>query len=145
VAGDLVAQVKAQIAAGRISFDSDAQRAQMLRENDGVKVTDKLLKLVIEVSKLQVIRVSSVVRNEGHHGRGRAFDVGNEAIAGVLLPAIATDAKVAELEIDEVIFDATVAGQSDPNHWNYDQGAKHAYNAATVAQHRNHIHFAVKD
>jgi hypothetical protein len=116
----------------------------LLGENAGTKVTASLQALVLEVSRLRSIRISSIVRNEGHHGRGRAFDVGNEEIAGALLPHIATDERVAELNIDELIFDATVAGQSDRNKWNYDQGRKHNFNSTTLNQHRNHIHFAVK-
>jgi len=146
----VVDHLKAQITAGRIIFDPPASasarlKKELLGENDGEKKVSELLQeLVLEVSKLQKIRISSIVRTEGHHGSGRAFDVGNEDIAAMLLPAIATDAKVEELRIDEIIFDATVAGQSDRNHWNYDVGQKHNYNSATLDQHKNHIHFAVK-
>jgi hypothetical protein len=84
------------------------------------------------------------VRSAGHHGSGRAVDIGNEEIAGSLLPQVATDAQVAALKIDELIFDATVAGQSPRNKWNYDRGVKHNYDSATLDDHRDHIHFAVK-
>ena len=142
----VVDDLKAQITAGRIIFDPPPNKLQkeLLGENDGTKVSELLQKLVLEVSSLQKIRISSIVRGEGHHGQGRAFDVGNEDIAAMLLPAIATDAKVHELQIDEIIFDATVAGQIDRNHWNYDVGQKHNYDNATLNQHKNHIHFAVK-
>ena len=145
----VVDELRTQITAGRIIFDpppstSAKLKQQLLGENDGTRTSELLQKLVLEVSKLQKIRISSIVRTEGHHGSGRAFDVGNEGIAAMLLPAIASDAKVHELEIDEIIFDATVAGQSDRNHWNYDVGQKHNYNSATLDQHKNHIHFAVK-
>lgn len=145
----VVDDLKAQIAAGRIGFDppqatADRLRSELLGENTGpVKVTERLQRLVLAVSRMKVIRVSSIIRNEGHHGAGRAFDVGNEEVAADLLPLVATDAKVGELGIDEIIFDAGVAGQSDRNKWNYDAGAKHAYAAATLDQHKNHIHFAV--
>jgi len=119
-------------------------RKELLGENDGIRASELLQKLVLKVSNLQKIRISSIVRSEGHHGEGRAFDVGNEDIAAMLLPAIATDAKVHEFKIDEIIFDATVAGQSERNHWNYDVGERHKYNSATLDQHKNHIHFAVK-
>jgi hypothetical protein len=99
---------------------------------------------VLEVSKLKNIRISSIIRNEGHHSEGRAFDVGNEEIASDLLPSIATDAKVISLKIDEIIFDAGVAGEGDRNKWNYDEGVKHNFDSATLDQHKNHIHFAVK-
>ena len=145
----VVEDLKAQITAGRIIFDPPAGmsarlRKELLGENDGIKASELLQKLVLEVSNLQKIRISSIVRGEGNHGEGRAFDVGNEDIAAMLLPAIATDERVHDLKIDEIIFDATVAGQSDRNHWNYDVGQKHNYNSATLDQHRNHIHFAVK-
>ncbi|MEK6284405.1 MAG: hypothetical protein AABO57_01535 [Acidobacteriota bacterium] len=142
----VVDELKSQITEGRIIFDPPPNKLkkQLLGENDGTKASALLQKLVLEVSKLQKIRISSIVRTEGHHGEGRAFDVGNEEIAAMLLPAIATDAEVLELKIDEIIFDATVAGQGDRNHWNYDVGQKHNYNSATLDQHKNHIHFAVK-
>lgn len=142
----VVDELKSQITAGRIIFDPPPNKLkkELLGENDGTKASALLQKLVLEVSKLQKIRISSIVRNAGHHGEGRAFDVGNEEIAAMLLPAIATDAKVGELKIDEIIFDATVASQSDRNHWNYDVGRKHNYDSATLDQHKNHIHFAVK-
>jgi len=142
----VVDELKAQITAGRIIFDPPPGKLknELLGENDGTQVSELLQKLVLEVSRLQKIRISSIVRNAGHHGEGRAFDVGNEEIAAMLLPAIATDAKVLELRIDEIIFDATIAGQSDRNHWNYDVGLKHNYDSKTLNQHKNHIHFAVK-
>jgi len=102
-------------------------------------------KLVLDLSNRATIRISSVVRSEGHHGSGRAVDIGNEGIARTLLPAIATDATVKQLSIDELIFDATVAGKDNRNEWNYDQGKKHNYNNKTLDDHRDHIHFAVKD
>ena len=145
----VVEDLNAQITAGRIIFDPPSSTAarlktELLGDNDGIMVSELLQTLVLEVSKLQKIRISSIIRTEGHHGSGRAFDVGNEDIAALLLPAIATDAKVQKLNIDEIIFDATVAGQSDRNHWNYDVGQKHNYNSATLDQHKNHIHFAVR-
>jgi hypothetical protein len=142
----LVDDLKAQIDAGRIIFDPppNTLKKELLGENDGTQATELLQKLVLEVSTLQKIRISSIVRTAGHHGEGRAFDVGNEEIAASLLPVIATDAKVAEFRIDEIIFDATVAGQGDRNLWNYDVGLRHNYDSATLNQHKNHIHFAVK-
>ena len=140
-----VEELRAKIAAGNITFDSPAQKTQLLGENAGTKVSTRLQKLVCELSRLQSsIRISSVVRTAGHHGEGLAVDIGNESIAAALLPLIATDAKVAELGIDELIFDASVAGQKNRNHWNYDRGKKHDYGNATLNEHKNHIHIAVK-
>jgi hypothetical protein len=145
----VVDQLKTQIQLGEITFDppaatSDRLRKELLGENAGTTVTTLLQQLVLEISKLKSIRISSIIRNEGHHGTGRAFDVGNEDIAAGLLPQVATDAKVDALKIDEIIFDAAVASQNDRNMWNYDNGQKHPFDAATLDQHKNHIHFAVK-
>lgn len=136
--------LKSQITAGKITFDEKKFKVELLGENKGTKVTALLQALVLEISKRQNIRISSIVRSEGHHGSGRAVDIGNESIAGVLLPEIATDAKVKELGIDELIFDATVAGQKSRNEWNYDLGKKHDYKKGTLDDHKDHIHFAVK-
>ena len=110
-------------------------------------MTRKLQALVLTLSELapSQIRISSLIRagTESHHGSGRAVDIGNEEIAPALLPGLATDAKVAALGIDELIFDAALAGHADRNKWNYDQGRKHSFNTATLNAHGNHIHFAV--
>lgn len=142
----VVEQLTAQIAAGRIIFDAARLKNQLLGLGRGTRVTRKLQALVLQLSRLASpnIRISSLVRSAGHHGAGRAVDIGNEEIAGSLLALVATDAQVAALEIDELIFDATVAGQSPRNKWNYDRGAKHNYNSATLDDHKDHIHFAVK-
>ena len=147
----VVDDLRTQISAGRIIFDAPPPRRQRLRrellgQNAGTKVTESLQKLVLELSRRAQIRVSDLVRDGAgsHHTRGRAVDVGNEEIAAALLPGIASDEMVEELNIDELIFDASVAGQSDRNKWNFDQGQKHNFNVATLNQHRNHIHFAVK-
>ncbi len=142
-----VTELEAQIAAGKIIFDAGKEtqlKSELLGTASGTKATAKLQKLVLELSKSQNIRVSSIVRTQGHHGAGRAVDIGNEEIAGALLPTFATNAKVNQLEIDEIIFDAAIAGQADRNTWNYDQGTKHAYDTATRDDHKDHIHFAVK-
>jgi hypothetical protein len=147
--GPVIDALKAQIAAGKIIFDGPNEtrlKNQLLGLNTGTKVTRKLQSLVLELSRLAPsrIRISSLVRTSGHHGSGRAVDIGNEEIAGALLPQVATDAKVEALGIDELIFDATIAGEAPRNKWNYDRGVKHNYNSATLDQHGNHIHFAVK-
>lgn len=149
-------ELKDQITAGKLIFDTspagteERLKKELLKENTGTQVTDKLQKLVLELAKTidsgKKLRVSSIIRNEGHHGTGRAVDFGNEDIADHLLNVkqIATDAKVHSLEIDEIIFKASGSTSTEQNRWNYDQGAKHDYDAATLAQHANHIHFAVK-
>jgi hypothetical protein len=139
----VVDELKLQMAVGKIAFDSDQQRVELLGENSGTKVTTKLQNLVLALSKLSMLKISSVIRNSGHHAQGRAVDFGNEGIASTLLPLVATDTEVGRLEIDEIIFDAAKAGQSDRNKWNYDLGKKHNYDAKTLDDHQDHIHFAV--
>jgi len=103
----LIDDLKSQIAEGKISFDTvpsgtaDRLKQELLGENSGTTVTSTLQKLVLDVSKLNRIRISSIIRNEGHHSEGRAFDVGNEDIATALLQIVATDMKVVALKIDE--------------------------------------------
>ncbi|MBY0279527.1 hypothetical protein K2Z84_29690 [Candidatus Binatia bacterium] len=144
----IVDDLKAKISEGRIIFDPtqppNKLRDELLGASSGTKVTETLQKLVLAVCELAKIRISSIVRNEGLHGQGRAFDVGNEDVAKTILPILATDAKVAALDIDEIIFDATVAGESSRNKWNYDQGSKHDFDATTLDKHRDHVHFGVK-
>jgi hypothetical protein len=145
----VVDDLKFRINAKKITFDtplhtSERLKRELLGENATVKVTEILQKLVLEISKFENINISSIIRDEGHHGSGRAIDVGNEAIAASLLTKIATDAKVHELRIDEIIFDASVAGELDRNKWNYDRGQKHDFDKKILDEHQDHIHFAVK-
>ena len=144
----VVEKLKDLIATGKIIFDSEKQLKQLLGLNTGTKVSKKVQSLVAKLSEIGglQLRISSLVRTGGgsHHVTGRAVDIGNEEIGRTLLPLVATDAQVAALGIDELIFDARVADQTDPNKWNYDRGVKHNYDAATLNQHKNHIHFAVK-
>lgn len=145
----IVDDLKAKINEGRIIFDPtpgqpNKLRDELLGNNSGTKVTEALQRLVLAVCALAKIRISSIVRSENLHGMGCAFDIGNEEVAKVILPILATDAKVAELAIDEIIFDATVAGESNRNKWNYDQGNKHDFDPVTLDKHRDHVHFGVK-
>lgn len=148
----VVDDLREQIEAGRIIFDNASPgqgarlRRELLGQNAGTKVTRALQTLALEVSRLQRIRISSIIRtgSSSRHIVGRAFDVGNEEVAGALLPEIATDERVEEFGIDEIIFDARVAGESNRNRWNYDNGHRHNFDSATLTQHNNHIHFAVK-
>jgi hypothetical protein len=147
----VVDDLRAQITSGRIIFDNATAgqgarlRRELLGQNAGTKVTPRLQALVLEVSRLQPIRISSIIRSgsSSRHVVGRAFDVGNESVASALLPQIATNARVAALGIDEIIFDASVAGESNRNKWNYDSGHKHNFDSDTLKEHNNHIHFAV--
>lgn len=137
----VVDDLKDQITRKRITFDKPELKDQLL----GPDVTAELQDLVHHLSTLEKLRISSIVRQEGHHGAGRAFDVGNEEVARTLLPQVATAAEVARWKIDEIIFDARKADAgNDRNKWNFDAGAKHAYDAATLDAHGDHIHFAVR-
>ena len=137
----VIDDLKKQIDAGRITFDKPSLKDELL----GNDVTADLQALVNHLSTLEKLKISSIVREEGHHKAGRAFDVGNEMIAKPLLPKVANDAEVAKWKIDEIIFDAKVAdGSYDRNKWNYDRGVKHAYDSDTLDDHSDHIHFAVK-
>jgi hypothetical protein len=146
--GSVVQKLRQQIAAGKIRFDAARLERELLGLNAGITVSPKLQSLVLTLSELAQshIRVSSLLRTgtASHHTTGRAVDIGNEEIAGDLLPRIATDAQVAALGIDEVIFDAALVGSGDRNKWNYDRGRKHKFDTVTLNAHGNHIHFAVK-
>jgi hypothetical protein len=137
----VIDDLKAHIESGQVIFDKPSLKDELL----GNEVTAELQALVSHLADLRKIRISSILRDEGHHGEGRAFDVGNEDVAANLLPQIATDAEVSAWNIDEIIFDAKKANSSnDRNKWNYDLGKKHAYSPPTLDSHGDHIHFAVK-
>jgi hypothetical protein len=148
----VVDDLRAQITAGRIIFDNNEPgkgarlRRELLGQNAGTKVTPRLQTLALEVSRLvPILRISSIIRSgsSSRHVVGRAFDVGNEEVARELLPQIATDARVAQFGIDEIIFDARRAGETDRNRFNYNEGRRHNYDPGTLAEHRDHVHFAV--
>ncbi|MCY7277495.1 MAG: peptidoglycan-binding protein [Phormidesmis sp. CAN_BIN44] len=148
--GNVEQQLRSQIAAGKIIFDnnSDTLRGMLFKGNSGTKVTDKLQKLVLGLSELvNPIRISSLVRfgstNSSNHDFGRAVDVANEEIARDLLPRIATEAKVAELEVDELIFDGNKIGEPR-NKFNFKYGRRYEYSEKTLYEHRDHIHISVK-
>ena len=145
--GSLVERLRAQIKAGKIIFDNPSLQSQLLRLNVGTKVTPKLQALVLKLCDLTpVIRISSLVRSGGgsFHALGQAVDIGNQEIAGALLPQIATPQQVAALGIDELIFDARLINRdNDANKFNFNEGARFSFNAATINGHGNHIHFAV--
>jgi len=138
-----VGALEKHIQNGKIKFDTASLEAELLGKNQGQKVSETLQKLMLHLADTVAthIRISSLLRGSGHHGAGRAVDIGNEEIAEDILPEII--ALVGALSIDELIFDASVAGKADRNEWNYDKGKKHKYDTATLDQHIDHIHFAV--
>ena len=139
----LVRDLEAQIAAGKITFDREDLRQQLLGRSNGTKVTARLQRLVLELARVvpTSIRISSLIRSAGHHGSGRAVDVGNEEVAPSLLPLAIPN--IAAWNIDEIIFDGRGGSLAERNRWNHDRGVRHDYDAATLSQHRDHIHFAV--
>jgi hypothetical protein len=146
----VIEKLQSLIAEGRIIFDTSSAarlKDELLGRNAGTRISPKAQALVCELCRVAPgpLRISSIVRDAGHHGEGRAVDIGNEEVAEDLLPLVATDARVTELGIDEIIFDANIAGEDDRNKWNYDRGLKHDYNTDTLSQHGNHIHFAVRE
>lgn len=148
-----VDEINALITSGRIGFDvgsADVLRRELLGISPARPVATGVQKLIValctKVPRL-TLRVSSLYRNgQSHHAEGRALDIGNEEVAATLLPIVATQAVVDDLRIDEIIFDATlIPSEINANRYNFNGGRPHAYNAATLAQHRNHIHFSVRD
>ena len=146
-------ELQAHIDEGTIRFDNAARdRPQLLAENGGTTVSPRLQKLVNAVadeakSQGLYVRVSSIIRSgsgTSRHESGHGFDVGNEDIASAILPVFATASRVATYAIDEIIFDAAVAGEPDRNRWNYDAGLPHAYASGVLGRHRDHIHFSVR-
>lgn len=133
-----------QIANKKITFQDPRFKTMLL----GNGVTAKLQFLVLKLSELaSPIEISSVVRggDAGHHGTGRAVDVGNEMeIATALLSKVANQQLVDALHIDEIIFDAARIGAANSQQWNFDRGQPHEFDGRTMGQHGNHIHFAVK-
>lgn len=138
-----VAALEKHIANGKIIFDKSSLNDELLGRNQGQKVTETLQILVLHLADTvgTHIRVSSLVRTNGHHAAGRAVDIGNEEIAGEILPEVTP--LVGSLSIDELIFDAAVEGKPDRNEWNFDEGKKHSFDTATLDAHKDHIHFSV--
>lgn len=141
--GATVAALEKHIANGKIIFDKASLSDELLGRNQGQQVTETLQKLVLHLADTvsNHIRISSIIRTKGHHAAGRAVDIGNEEIAGEILPAVTP--LVSSLSIDEIIFDAAISGKANRNEWNFDKGKKHAFDTATLDGHKNHIHFSI--
>lgn len=144
-------QLQQQITKGKIVFDNNSAelKQQLLMENAGQLISEKLQKLVVFLADAvdTSIRISSIVRDpntDSHHGRRRAVDIGNEEIAAKLLPKLAGTPNIALYDIDEIIFNAGGALPASINKWNYNNGKPHQYDAATLNAHKDHIHISVK-
>jgi hypothetical protein len=140
------------IAKGFLRFDAPHMQTELLNVKvpPMIRVSSRVQDLVLGLASYvgesgKHIRISSVLRGTGtsHHAVGRAVDVGNEDIASLILPWLEIRAGVYRL--DEVIFDATLAGQADSNRFNLDGGKPHAYSATVLVQHRDHIHLSTLD
>ena len=150
----VIRALEAQIRAGRIIFDPQNPsrpdyQSQLLGRTTSANAKPKVRRLVLKLSQIEKIRISSIVRNNlgdrraSDHFRGEAVDIGNEEIGGTLLPAIITPTNIKEFDLDQVIFDASVVGQTPAQKWNLNKGRKFMFGAGTLAQHRNHIHISV--
>ncbi len=145
-----VASLQALIDAGRLTFDvgnAELLKRELLGIPPANPVNANVQRLVVAMcgaTPNRALRVSSLIRNEGHHSTGLAVDIGNEELAAELLPRIAIQTEVTRLGIDEIIFDASLAGDANRNRYNFDRGSPHAYDNATLQHHRDHIHFSVK-
>lgn len=156
---ELVKKLKKKIEDKKIIFDTGSAtrlKSELLNQNTGgTQVTAALQTLILKLcdKTTKTLRISDLIRDErsfhsydnltSRHAEGKAVDLGNEDIANDLLPNIATKAEVKRLGIDEIIFDATVAGQTDANKWNFNGGVAHKYDDATLKKHKDHIHIAV--
>lgn len=149
----VLARLTEHVNAGTIIFDAGAEdrlKGELYRNPPALPITERLQATILEIADIMRgaggIRISSLVRSndDGRHGENRAVDIGNEGIASTLLPTITTAAKIAELEIDEIIFDASIAGQGDSNHWNLKNGVPFNYSNGVLGDHRNHIHISVQ-
>jgi hypothetical protein len=64
---DTVKKLEEQISPGKIVFDAGSEtklKNELLQKNDGTRVTERLQELVLELSKLQDIRISSLIRDK---------------------------------------------------------------------------------
>lgn len=140
---DTVKALEKHIENNKIKFDRASLKDELLGANSGTKITQNAQKLALHLADTvgTHIRISSIIRNSGHHGSGKGLDIGNEEIAAEILGEVVP--LVSALEINEIIFDATVAGKQDRNHWNHDNGQPHTYDDATLDDHKDHVHFAV--
>lgn len=141
------AQLQQKIDEQKITFEAGKPRLreQLLRTNSGPVITPKLQSLVLTLATLSPdpIQISEFPQATDDPDAGRAVTIGNEDIAGRLLPLVANPEQVAKLDIGKIIFDASVAGQSDRNMWNYSSGTQHSYDLATLGAHRTDIYFSV--
>jgi hypothetical protein len=144
----VVDQLKQKIAENRITFDPGRPEleSELLRQNSGIRISEGLQSLVLELAKSSpapiLIREMVRMTEIGPHSAGRAVDIGRD-VAGKLLPLVATAAKVGELQIDEIIFDAGGNSADARNKWNFKDSVKFSYDETTLNNHKTRIHFSV--
>ncbi|MBB4509566.1 cell wall hydrolase [Rhizobium leguminosarum] len=145
---DVLQLLRDHIAKGKIRFQSpkDTLRGMLLGNGQNGSATPALQKLVLHLASVvdTFIEISSIVRPGvgSLHQTGQAVDIGNEGVAGTLLPKVAVQSAVDSFGINEIIFDSRKIGQKT-NRYNFNSGHPFAFDDATINQHGNHIHFAV--
>lgn len=141
--------LREHIANGKIRFQppKDKLRGMLLGTGNDGSATPRLRRLVLHLASVvdTFIEISSIVRPGGgsFHKTGQAVDIGNEEVAGKLLPKVAIQSVVDQFEIDEIIFDSRKIG-AKTNRFNFNEGRPFVFDDATINEHGNHIHFAVK-
>jgi uncharacterized protein YbaA (DUF1428 family) len=146
---DITKLLREHIASGKIRFQppKDKLRGMLLGTGSDGSATPLLRRLVLHLASVvdTFIEISSIVRPGGDsfHQTGQAVDIGNEDVAGKLLPKVAIQSVVDQFKIDEIIFDSRKIG-SKTNRYNFNEGRPFAFDDATINEHGNHIHFAVK-
>ncbi|MES0042243.1 cell wall hydrolase [Mesorhizobium sp. M0091] len=147
--GDATKLLREHIANGKVRFQppKDKLRGMLLGTGNDGSATPLLRRLVLHLASVvdTFIEISSIVRPGGgsFHQTGQAVDIGNEDIAGKLLPKVAIQSVVDQFRIDEIIFDSRKVGFKT-NRFNFNGGSPHTFDDTTINQHGNHIHFAVK-
>jgi hypothetical protein len=141
------------LANANITFDSNSIRTSFVQvSEDGtagthsnggsrVQVSARLMAVILKLAESTPIRISSLTTG-GHsatsnHYVGTAVDIGNEEVAGQIVPALYTNR--AAWSINELIFSPMPAGTTTLKN-----GNNHVYSSDTLSDHRNHIHFSVQ-
>lgn len=144
---EVIKLLREHIASGKIRFQSPKETLKNMllgREEGSAKAS--LRRLVLHLASVvdTFIEISSIMRDSpgSLHHTGHAVDIGNETVAGALLPKVAIQPVVDEFGVDEIIFDARKIGQKT-NRFNFNDGRPFSFGDAAINDHGDHIHFAV--
>ncbi|PDT50846.1 MULTISPECIES: cell wall hydrolase [Sinorhizobium] len=146
---DVVELLREHISNGKVRFQppKDKFRGMLLGTGHDGSAVPPLRRLVLHLASVvdTFIEISSIVRPNGgsFHQVGQAVDIGNEDVAEKLLPKVAIQSVVDRFGIDEIIFDSRKIGHKT-NRFNFNGGRPFAFDDATINQHGNHMHFAVR-